>query len=103
MTSVTSQPERAFNANRVSAGPASDAKAFFAAALLTFASGMVAVIGYIMVGGFGVLLGIVGVVFALVWWKEQHGRMLPRDLPGKSLTLLTVAALVLFGLAALMA
>ncbi|CAM2886130.1 hypothetical protein SAXI111661_06485 [Saccharomonospora xinjiangensis] len=103
MSAVTSQPQTPSKANSVSAGPASDAKAFFTAALLTFACGMIALIGFVMAGVFGIILGIVGIVFGLVWWKEQHGGMLPRDLPGKSLVSLTVVSLVLFGLAALMA
>lgn len=97
------QPQPQPPANRVSAGPASDAKAFFATVLLTFISGMIVMIGYIMIGGFGIFLGLVGVVFILVWWKERHGRVLPRNLPGTSLALLFVTSLVLFGLAALMA
>ncbi len=64
---------------------------------------LIVMIGYIMIGGFGIFLGLVGVVFILVWWKERHGRVLPRNLPGTSLALLFVTSLVLFGLAALMA
>lgn len=89
--------------NSVSAGAGSDAKAFGAAALLTFTCGMIALIGYMMIGGLGIVLGIIGIVFGLVWWKGHHERMLPRDLPTKSLVLLGITGLALFGLAAAMA
>ncbi len=100
---MTSQPQNPYNSNRVSAGPASDTKAFFAATLLTFLSGMIVLIGFIMAGGFGIVLGIVGMIFGLVWWKGHHGSMLPRDLPAKSVVGLTLGSLLLLGLAALMA
>ncbi|TLW90993.1 hypothetical protein FFT09_17090 [Saccharomonospora piscinae] len=104
MTRVTSQQSQYQPVyNRVSAGGASDAKAFATAVLLTFTSGMLALIGYVMVGVFGVILAIIGIAFGLMWWKEQHKSMLPRDVPGKSLAGLAVAGAVLFGLAALMA
>ncbi len=99
---MTSQPQPSSVPNSVSAGPASDAKAFGAAALLTFASGMVALIGFVLVHVFGVILAIAGIVFGLVWWKERHGQMLPRDLPGKSVASLAVVSLLLFGLVLLM-
>ncbi|MBK1786198.1 hypothetical protein JHE00_17860 [Prauserella sp. ASG 168] len=89
--------------NTVSAGAASDAKTFAAAALLTFAAGLIVVIGYIMAGGFGGFLGIIGAVFGFVWWKNLHGKVFPRDLPAKSLVALLVATAALFGLTYLMA
>ncbi|MER7115880.1 hypothetical protein ABT332_15465 [Saccharomonospora azurea] len=99
---MTSQPQPSSAPNAVSAGPASDAKAFAAAALLTFTCGMVVLVGYVMIGFFGIILSLIGVVFGLVWWKERHGAMLPRDLTAKSVVSLAVVALVLFGLVLLM-
>ncbi|WP_199430216.1 hypothetical protein [Qaidamihabitans albus] len=103
MDAVTYQPSRPPPGNGVSAGPASDAKTFAAAALLTFAAGMLVLIGYIMAGGFGGFLGIIGAVFGVVWWKGLHEKVFPRDLPGASMAGLAVAALVLLGLAYMMA
>ncbi len=104
---VTSQPqpspEHSPDYNSVSAGAASDAKAFFAAALLTFASGMVVLIGFIMAGGFGVLLGIVFSVPIAIVIGERYGRMLPRDLSAGALIALTVGSFLMFFLAAGMA
>ncbi|PXY28341.1 hypothetical protein [Prauserella muralis] len=100
---MISQPPRPAGGNSVSAGPASDVKTFTAAALLTFAGGMLVLIGYVMAGGFGGLLGIIGAVFGVVWWKNLNEKVFPRDLPGSRLAGLAVAAAVLLGLAYLMA
>ncbi|WP_167173322.1 hypothetical protein [Saccharomonospora amisosensis] len=99
MTSVIQQSSRPTGGNRVSAGTASDVKTFIAAALLTFAAGMLVLIGYIMAGGFGGFLGIIGAVWSVFWWKGVHGKVFPRDLPGKSMAGLAVTAAILLGLA----
>lgn len=96
MTSVTHQSSQG---NRVSAGPASDVKTFVAAGLLTFTAGLLVLIGYIMAGGFGGFLGIIGAVFGVVWWKGVHGKVFPRDLPGKSMAGLVVAGALLLAAA----
>ncbi|MFC4000781.1 hypothetical protein ACFS2C_11990 [Prauserella oleivorans] len=85
--------------NKVSAGTASDVKTLVAAALMTFAAGMLVLIGYLMVGVFGGILAIIGAVLAIGWWSGIHGKVFPRDLPGKSLAGLTAVAGVLFLLA----
>lgn len=103
MADVSIQPQRPHGGTSVSAGAASDAKTFAAAALLTFAAGMIVLIGYIMAGGFGGFLGIIGAVFGVVWWKNLHGKVFPRDLPAKSLVGLLVTAAALFGLSYVMA
>ncbi|PRX48497.1 hypothetical protein B0I33_104314 [Prauserella shujinwangii] len=103
MGGVTQPAQRPPLGNGVSAGPASDAKTFVAAALLTFAAGMIVLIGYVMAGGFGGFLGLIGAVFAVVWWRSLHEKVFPRDLPAQSVVGLAVAAAVLFGLVVLMA
>ncbi|ASR34844.1 hypothetical protein BAY61_07490 [Prauserella marina] len=100
---MTYQPQPSPGGNSVSAGPASDFKTFGAAALLTFAAGEIVLIGYIMAGGFGAFLGIIGAAFGIVWWKNQHGKVFPRDLSGSHLGGLAVVAVVLLGIAYLMA
>ncbi|WP_028661699.1 hypothetical protein [Saccharomonospora saliphila] len=84
-------------------GPAAHAKTFATAALLTFACGMLVLIGYVMVGGFGFFLGLVGTVFGVLWWKDLHGTVFPKDIPAKSLVILAASAAALFGLAVAMA
>ncbi len=92
---VTSQPAPTTG----SAG----AKTFVTATMLTFTGGMLVLIGYIMVGGFGIFLGLVGAVFGVLWWKDLHDGVVPAQLPTKSVALLTLTGLALFGLAAAMA
>ncbi|MCR3719085.1 hypothetical protein LY15_001046 [Prauserella flava] len=74
------------------------------AALLTFAGGMAVLIGYLMIGGFGAIIGIFGAIFGIVWLAGVHGgNVFPREgFPTKSLGGLAVASLVLLGLAAAM-
>lgn len=74
------------------------------AALLTFAGGMAVLIGYLMIGGFGAFIGIIGAIFGIVWLAGVHGgRVFPREgFPVKSLAGLAVTSLVLLGLASLM-
>jgi hypothetical protein len=90
-------------ANPVSAGTGSDVRTFAAAALLTYAGGVLMLNGYIILSGvFGAILGLVGSVFGVVWWRSIHGKVFPRDLPKKSLIILAVLAVVLTGLAFLL-
>lgn len=74
------------------------------AAFLTFAAGMVVLIGYLMIGGFGAFIGIVGAIFGVTWLAGVHGgKVFPRaGFPPKSLAGLAMTAVVLLGLAALM-
>ncbi|WP_091674250.1 hypothetical protein [Amycolatopsis marina] len=92
---MTYQPAQPARGGSVSAGAASDAKTFGAAALLTFSAGMVVLLGYLLVGGFGAFLGIIGAVFGIVWWKGLHGKVFPRDLPNSSVLGAAVASAVL--------
>lgn len=100
---MTHEPTRRPGDNAVSAGPASDAKTFFAAALLTFAAGMIVLMGFMLAGGFGGLLGIVGAGFGIVWWKNEHGKVFPKDLPGSTMLGLSVVSAGLLALVAMMA
>lgn len=76
-------------------GLASDLRIVAAAALLTFGSGVLMLIGYLMVGAFGVLLALFGAGLGWSWWSGQHGgKLFPRELPTSSLT--TLAAVTGF-------
>ncbi|KMS86343.1 hypothetical protein ACZ91_37340 [Streptomyces regensis] len=81
-----------------------DLKTLAGAALLTFAGGMVVLIGYLMIGGFGAFIGIFGAIFGIVWLAGVHGgKVFPREgFPTQSLVGAAVASAVLLGLAALM-
>jgi hypothetical protein len=78
---VADNPDRVDN--RVSAGTGSDLRTLVAAALLTYAGGVLMLVGYILLGNAGgALLGLVGAVFGVLWWRNLHGRkVFPRD-PG---------------------
>lgn len=91
--------------NSVSAGPGSDVRALAAAALLTYAGGVLMLVGYLLLSGvFGAILGLVGAVFGVVWWRKTHDdRIFPRDLSVKSLIILVVVGVVLTVLAFAMA
>ncbi|HET6501214.1 MAG TPA: hypothetical protein VFG87_10670 [Amycolatopsis sp.] len=77
--------------NRVSAGTGSDLRTVVAAALLTYAGGVLMLVGYIVLGNAGgALLGLVGAIFGVLWWRNLHGgKVFPRD-PG-TVSLLTLA------------
>ena len=86
--------------NSVSAGTGSDVRTFGAAALLTFGAGVLVLDGYIVLSGvFGGILGLVGAVFGIVWWRHKHDKVFPRDLPTKSIVILAVVDVVLTVLA----
>ncbi|HKS44552.1 MAG TPA: hypothetical protein VJT49_05450 [Amycolatopsis sp.] len=86
--------------NSVSAGTASDVRTFAAAVLLTYAGGVLMLVGYILLSGvFGAILGLVGAIFGVVWWRTVHKKVFPRDLPVKSLVILGVIGVALTVLA----
>ncbi|MCP2252302.1 hypothetical protein LY13_001041 [Prauserella aidingensis] len=74
------------------------------AALLTFAAGMAVLIGYLMIGGFGAFIGIVGAIFGIVWLAGVHGgKVFPREgFPVRSVAGLAAASVVALLLASAM-
>ncbi|NKQ56515.1 hypothetical protein HFP15_26920 [Amycolatopsis sp. K13G38] len=88
--------------NSVSAGTGSDVRTFLAAALLTFGTGVLVLDGYIMLDVFGGILGLVGAVFGIVWWRSKFDKVFPRDLPVKAVVILAVVDAVLTLLAFLL-
>lgn len=81
-------------------GVASDLRVVIVSALLTFGSGALMLIGFLMAGFVGFLLACAGIWFGGKSWAEQHGgQLFPRNLPNSSLTL---AAAVTAGLTLIM-
>ncbi|KAA9154441.1 hypothetical protein FPZ12_032170 [Amycolatopsis acidicola] len=86
--------------NSVSAGTGSDVRTFAAALLLTYGAGTLILVGYLLLdSAFGGILGLVGAVFGVVWWRSLHDKIFPRDLPVKSVVILLVVDVVLSVLA----
>ncbi|WP_312868815.1 hypothetical protein [Amycolatopsis pithecellobii] len=86
--------------NSVSAGTGSDIRTLAAAALLTYAGGVLLLVGYLLLSVFGAILAVVGGVFGVIWWRKSHGdRVFPRDLSVKSLLILVGVGAVLTVLA----
>jgi hypothetical protein len=82
--------------NSVSAGTGSDVKTFLAAALLPFGGGMLVLAGYVLLDSFfGGLLGLVGAVLGVMWWRNVHGKVFPRELPTRSVVILAAVAVAL--------
>ncbi|MEU4674139.1 hypothetical protein AB0F91_40810 [Amycolatopsis sp. NPDC023774] len=88
---ATSQPGRA-----AKAGGGSDVKTFATAVLLTFGAGLLAMVGWALLGsGFGAFLGIVAAGFGIYWWRSLHGTVFAPDLPTRSVIILLVVNVVL--------
>lgn len=65
---------------------AADVRIAIAAALLTFASGLIMLVGYLMAGGFGGFIGLIGAGFGWNWWAKKHdGRLFPRSIESAEL------------------
>ncbi|SDZ12065.1 hypothetical protein SAMN05421504_109292 [Amycolatopsis xylanica] len=100
---MTYQPMQTTRENRVSAGTGSDVKTLIAALLLTYFCGVTLLVGYALIGGFGVVLGIAASIAGVVFWRKAHGKAFPRDIPVKSLIIfgaITVALTVLLFISA---
>ena len=99
MNAVSTQPAR-----RTGAGAGPDVKTFGTAALLTFGAGLLGMVGWgLLSSGFGFFLGLVVAGFGIYWWKNLHGRVIAKDLPTKSVVILLVVDIVLFGALVLLA
>ena len=69
------------------------------AALLTIAAGFAVLAGWVWIGGFGIVLGLIVDVAGLVWLSRRYGAIFPREVPGGVLLRLLVAIVVLGGIA----
>lgn len=82
--------------NSISAGWGSDLRVAAVAAMAPFLAGLLVLLGYIWLGGFGILLGLGGAIFWAVWWHRRNDRaFFPRDVNGGAFT----ATIVLTGVA----
>jgi hypothetical protein len=69
------------------------------ALLLTLAAGMAVLVGWVWIGGFGIVLGLIVAAFGVGWLTMRYGGLVPRDVPGGALLRVLVAAVVLAGIA----
>ena len=80
--------------NSVSAGWASDLKVAAVAAMAPLLAGSAVLLGYLWLGGFGILVGLGGAIGWGVWWYRRESAFFPRD---AALGPLVVTALITFG------
>jgi hypothetical protein len=67
-------------------------------ALLIIAAGSV-LVGWVLIGGFGIVLGLIADVAGIAWLRRRYGAVVPPDVPAAGLLLLLMAAIVLAGIA----
>src|SRR5262245_12371862 len=60
--------------NSVSAGWGSDLRVAAVGAMTPFLPGLLVLLGYLWLGGFGLLLGIGAAIAWIVWWRRSNGR-----------------------------
>jgi uncharacterized Tic20 family protein len=85
-------------ANTVSAGWGSDLRIAAVAAMAPFLAGVLVLLGYLWLGGFGIVLGLGGAIGWAVWWYRKHGKFFPRDVDRGAFgitVVITVVALVI--------
>ena len=84
--------------NSVSAGLGSDLRVAAVGAMAPFLAGLLVLLGYLWLGGFGIVLGLGGAIFWAVLWYRRNGKFFPRDVQTRAFTItivLTVAVFVL--------
>lgn len=85
--------------NSVSAGLGSDLRVAAVGAMAPFLGGMLVLLGYLWMNGFGLLLGLGAAIAWGVWWYRRNDRrFFPRDVatgPFYITIALTVGALIL--------
>jgi hypothetical protein len=66
--------------NEVSAGLGSDLRVAAVGAMAPFLAGLLVLLGYLWLNGFGLLLGLGAAIGWGVWWYRRNGRrFFPRD------------------------
>jgi hypothetical protein len=71
------------------------------ALLLTLAAGFAVLLGWVWIGGFGIVLGLAADVAGVMWVRQRYGAVFPQDAPPGLLLRLLVAVVVLGGIATL--
>jgi hypothetical protein len=69
------------------------------ATLLTIVVGFAVLAGWVWIGGLGIALGLVVDMVGVFWLRQRYGAVFPRQVPGRVLLQLLVAAVVLGGVA----
>lgn len=80
------------------AGPTTVSQDMLAAtlgALMPLGAGMLILIGYSWLDIFGAVLGAIGAIAWLVWWRRTKGRFFPRDLAGRTVVRMAILVGVL--------
>jgi hypothetical protein len=67
--------------------------------LLPIVLGMTLLVLWILLGGFGIIVGLVADVIAVVKWRQRYGAVFPRDVAPRDLLFVFAAAVVLAALA----
>jgi hypothetical protein len=67
--------------------------------LLPLALGFILLVLWVLLGGFGIVLGLIADVVALAWWRKRYDAVFPSDVAPRDLFLLTGAVVVLGGIA----
>jgi hypothetical protein len=85
--------------NSVSAGWGSDLRVASVGAMAPFLAGMLVLLGYLWLGGFGILLGLGAAIFWGVWWYRRNGRrFFPREVQMGAFVITIVLTAVSLGL-----
>ena len=83
--------------NSVSAGLGSDLRVAAVGAMAPFLAGLLVLLGYLWLGGFGLLLGIGAAIAWGVWWfRRNDRRFFPRDVATGPFYLTIVLTAVVF-------
>jgi hypothetical protein len=69
--------------------------------LLPLVLGFTILVLWIWLGGFGIFLGIIADVAAVVWWRNRRGQVIPLDPTPADLLKVLVVTIVLAGIAVL--
>jgi hypothetical protein len=69
------------------------------ALLLTLAAGFAVLLGWVLLGGFGIVLGLVAAGIGLAWSRQREGAVIPRDVRGGAMLRVLLVAVVLAGIA----
>lgn len=83
--------------NSVSAGLGSDLRVAAVGAMAPFLGGLVVLLGYLWLGGFGLLLGLGAAIAWAVWWYRSNGRrFFPRDVENRPFYITIALTAVVF-------
>lgn len=83
--------------NSVSTGWGSDLKVAAVGAMAPFLGGLLVLLGYLWLGGFGLLLGLGAAIAWAVWWHRSNGRrFFPQDVENRPFFITIALSVVVF-------